>query len=78
MEASTEALGPTFDLAGLMNLFHDRIPMRIVRQRPSGAKDAIAPFPGRLHEVHLDLDLLAFGHAEVFVEFDGLAVDLAV
>jgi hypothetical protein len=26
----------------------------------------------------LNLDLLAFGHAGVFVEFDGAAVDLAV
>src|SRR5271157_5365002 len=27
---------------------------------------------------HLDLDLLALGHAQVFVEFDGLAVDFSV
>jgi hypothetical protein len=27
---------------------------------------------------HLDLDLLSLGHAEIFVEFDGPAVNLAV
>ena len=37
-----------------------------------------APFPGRLDERHLDLDLLSLGHAKVFVQFDGLAVNLAV
>src|ERR1700693_6224812 len=30
------------------------------------------------HELYLDLDFLAFGEAEVFIEFDGLAVNLAV
>ena len=43
-----------------------------VRRMPS------PPFPGGLDDRHLDLNLLAIGYAQVFVQFDGLTVDLAV
>jgi hypothetical protein len=58
-----------------VNLFHDGIDFRVVRPAARRAKNAIAPFSGRLNDLHLDLDLLPLGHAKVFVEFDGLAVD---
>jgi hypothetical protein len=32
----------------------------------------------RLHDGHLDLDLSAISHADVFAEFSGFAVDLTV
>jgi hypothetical protein len=31
-----------------------------------------------LHDGHLDFDFLTLGHAKVFVELDGLAVDFAM
>src|SRR5208282_6807145 len=45
--------------------------------RPPSRRWARQPFL-RTDHPHLNLDLLALGHAQVFVEFDGLAVDFSV
>src|SRR5208337_4363758 len=45
--------------------------------RPPSRRWARQPFL-RADHPHLNLDLLALGHAQFFVEFDGLAVDFSV
>src|SRR5271165_3897773 len=45
--------------------------------RPPSRRWARQPFL-RTDHPHLNLDLLALGHAQVFIEFDGLAVDFSV
>jgi len=47
-------------------------------ERGGRRQNAFAPFPGGLNDPHLDLDLLVISHTEVFVEFDGIAVDSAM
>src|SRR5208337_5294065 len=42
-ESFTLHLGPAFDLAGLVNLLHDGVPIGIVRQSSRRAQDAFAP-----------------------------------
>jgi len=61
-----------------MDLLHDAISLSIVGESACGPQNALTLFPGGLHDRDLHLDLLAFGHTEVFVQFDGLAVDSAV
>src|SRR5271157_3358114 len=71
-------LGPAFDVAGLVNLLHDGIPIGIVRQSSRGAQDAFAPLPCWRNHLDLDLDLQTIRNAEVLVEFNGVAVHFAV
>src|SRR5207237_6752267 len=59
----------------LVDLFYDGIHFRVVRPAARRAKNAVAPFSRRLHDLHLDLDFLALGHPKVLVEFAGLAVE---
>jgi hypothetical protein len=62
-----------------VNFFHDGIPLRIVGQGSLRAQESLARLLGLLGDYsNLNFDLLPVRHAEVFVEFDGLAVDLTV
>jgi hypothetical protein len=60
------------------DLFRVLIESGNTRQGAGTAAQALSPRFGSgagSDDVHLDLDLLPFGHAEVFVEFDGPAMN---
>src|SRR5262249_33584774 len=58
------------------DFLHDGIPFRIVGQGALGAKESLPWVPTYLvgNHLHLDLNLLALGHAQVFVQFNGFSV----
>src|SRR5258708_2109321 len=60
-----------------MNLLHDSVYFGVVHPTARRAENALAPFPGRLNDRHLNLNLLSVGHTEIVFQFDGPAVDLA-
>ena len=62
----------------LMNLFHDGIPMRIVRQGPSCAQNAFRPFPAWCNDFHLYLNLLPTSYTQVFIKLNSLTADDSV
>src|SRR5271170_7971457 len=69
-------LRPSLQIPVLMNLLHNGVHFRVVHPAACGAQYAFAPLPGRLNDRHLDHDFLSLVHSQVFIQFDGLAVDL--
>jgi len=61
-----------------MDFRHDRVPMRVIGQRPGASTQTIAPTGSRGDDPNLYLHLLAFSDTEVFVKLNGLAVNDAV
>ena len=72
--------GSPFDLPGLVDFFHDRIPLRIVGQGTLGPKKSVArptnAFQG--DRSHGNLNFLALDGVEVFVQFNAPAPHDAV
>ena len=63
-----------------MNFFHDGVPKEIDRLGAVGEKQVLTGLSGfdRGDDTIYDFDLLPLSDAEVFVEFDGLAMDFAM
>src|SRR5262249_53354769 len=71
-------LGAAIPLAVPVDLLHDPVPVRVIRQGTGRPQDALAPgLPGPCC-LEDDLHDLPLGEAGVLIEFDRLAVDLAV
>jgi len=69
---------PSLIFSSVINLFHDVVPLVVIRQSPFDTKKPIARHSRRMRDhADLNLNLLAFGDAKVFVELDHLAVNIA-
>jgi hypothetical protein len=71
-------ISPSVPLSVLVDPRHDGIPVRIVGQRPGTSTRTIARLRYGIDDPNLQLDLLAFGHAEIFVKLNRFAMNDAV